>query len=202
MEAHKLRPHPVLLRRGVGAILAFFVPAFAAFYFLTIPNGPWGLVLLANLIVLAMFAYSLVSYSRLAVWVSAESVAERGFFGITRRYAASELGPTVLLNMYHGGAVETMPQLFICDPEGNQLIRLRGQFWPLSAMQTVVSTLEVPITEIERPMSKSELHARYPGLLYWFERHPVLAAAVFAGILVVSGALIYLILALAGVRMN
>lgn len=202
MDSSRLRPHPYVLTRGVAAILAFFVPALGVLYFLTIPNGPWGLVVVGTVLVLAMFCYSLFSYSRLGVWVTPETVAERGFFGITKRYTADQLGPTVMLNMYHGGAPDTMPQLFICDPDGRQLIRLRGQFWPLSVMQTVASTLEVPLTEIERPVSKSELHAKYPGLLYWFERRPVVAALIFAGILVVSGALIYLIMLLAGVRMN
>ena len=198
VEAPRLRPHPYLLRRGVGAILAFFVPTFGVLYFLTIPHGPWPVVVVAQLLVSGCFAYAIISYTRLGVWVTADSIAERGFFGITQRYTRSQLGSTVFVSTYHGGWVETVPQLFITDPDGRQLIRLRGQFWPRDAMQVVMSTLDVPLVEIDHPISNGELHSIYPGLLYWFERRPVVAALLFAGVLVVGCAVIYGLLVLLG----
>ena len=191
MDTPRLRPHPYLLRRGVGAAVAFFVPAFGVLYFLTIPDGAWVAVLVAHIILIVVAGYSIVSYARLGVWVTPEAIAERGFFGITNRYDVAQLGPIVLVNTFHGGWVETVPQLFVCDPAGHQLIRLRGQFWSRETMQTITSTLDLPITEIDHPVSTSELHAMYPGLLYWFERRPVVAAFIFAGVLVVGCALIY-----------
>ena len=198
MDAPRLRPHPYLLRRGVGAGIAFFVPAFGVLYFLTIPDGPWVAVLIAHIIVVAGFAYSLVAYTRLGVWVTNDTISERGFFGMTRRYTRSQLGSTVFVNTYHGGWVDTVPQLFICDPAGNQLIRLRGQFWSRDTMQTIMSTLDVTLNEIDHPVSTSELHAMYPGLLYWFERRPVLAALIFAGVLIVGCGVLYLLLVALG----
>jgi len=198
VEALRLRPHPYLFRRGIGAILAFFLPTFGVLYFLTIPNGPWVAVLIAQLLVIAAFIYSVISFRRLGVWVTADTIAERGFFGITQRYHREQLGPTIFVNMYHGGWVETAPQLFICDPDGQQLIRLRGQFWSHDTMQAIASTLDVPVTEIDHPVSTGELHAMHPGLLYWFERRPVIAALVFAGILIGGGGVLYLLLAVLG----
>jgi hypothetical protein len=69
-------------------------------------------------------------------------------------------------------------------------------------MQTIVSTLGVPHTEIDSPLTTHELHVMYPGLLYWFERRPVLAAAVFGGVLVLSGAVLYALLVLLGQTMR
>ncbi len=198
MDTPRLRPHPYLLRRGVGAIIAFFAPAFGVLYFLTVPDGPWPAVVIAQVIVTAMFVYSLVSYSRLGVWVTPDAIAERGFFGITQRYDITELGPIVLVDTYRGGSVETVPQLFVCDPRGRQLIRMRGQFWSRDSMQSVTATLDVPVTEIDHPVSTRELHVMYPGLLYWFERRPVLAALLFAGVLVGGGALLYALLVALG----
>ena len=198
VDAPRLRPHPYLLRRGVGAIIAFFTPAFAVLYFLTIPNGPWWAVTVAQVIVTILFASSLVSYARLGVWVTHDSIAERGVFGITQRFTRDQLGTTVFVNTYHGGWVETVPQLFITDPNGKQLIRLRGQFWSRDIMQTVMSTLDVPHLEIDHPVTNSELHASYPGLLYWFERRPVLAAIIFASILIVGCAVLYGLLVVLG----
>ena len=198
MDTPRLRPHPYLLRRGVGAAIAFFVPAFGVLYFLTIPDGPWAAVLIAQTVVVAGFAWAIIAYVRLGVWVTDDTIAERGFFGITKHYDVAQLGPIVLVNTFHGGWVETVPQLFVCDPAGRQLIRLRGQFWSHETMQTITSTLDVPITEIDHPVSTSELHAMYPGLLYWFERRPVVAALIFAGVLVVGCAVIYGVLVALG----
>lgn len=199
MEPHRLRPHPYLLRRGIGAVLAFFVPAFGVLFFLTIPNGPWQFVLIATIVVAILFVYSVISCLRLGVWVAPESIAERGYFSMTKRYTADELGSIVLVDTFHGGAADTVPQLFVCDRSGKQLIRLRGQFWSRESMQTVASTLDVPLTQLARPLQNNELRALYPGLLYWFERRPVLTALVFGSMFLVAGALLYALLTALGV---
>jgi hypothetical protein len=162
-------------------------------YFLTIPNGPWGVVLVAQLLFSVAFCFALFSYLRLGVWVTPTSIAEQGFF--TRiRFQKSELGAMVFVNTFHGGWVDTVPQLFVCDRVGNQLLRMRGQFWSRESMLTVASILEIPLTEIDRDVSTAELHEQYPGLLYWFERRPMLARLVFAIALLVGAGALYLVL--------
>ncbi len=198
LDAVQLRPHPYLLRRGTAAVLAFFVPAFGVVYFLTVPHGPWVVVLVAQLLVSAAFSYSVFAYARLGVWVSATSISERGYFGITRTFAAEEIGSVLLLDTFHGGWAETVPQLFVTDKAGRQVIRLRGQFWSRDTMQAVATTLDTGVTELAHPISTGELHASYPGLLYWFERRPILAGLLFGGTLVVGGIVLYLILAALG----
>ena len=183
-------------------MIAFFVPALGVLFFLTIPNGPWPVVLAGAVIVAILFAYSIFSYTRLGVWVTTESVAERGFFSITRRYSVAEVGSTVIVDTYRGGLADTVPQLSICDAAGTQLIRLRGQFWSRETMQTVASTLDVPVTELDRPLSTSELRAMYPGLLYWFERRPVFTALVFGGTIVAAGLLLYLLMVALGATID
>ena len=194
MDAPPLRPHRYLLGRGIAAILAFFVPAFGVLYALTVPNGPWEVVLVGQVLVSLAFWYSVFAYLRLGVWVTADDIAERGFFSITRRYHRDEVGSILFVETFHGGWVDTVPQLFVCDPDGNQLIRLRGQFWSRESMQTVLDTLDTRIIEIAKPMSNAELHDEYPGLLYWFERRPRVAALLFAALLAVCCGLVYLLL--------
>ena len=200
MSETRLRPRPSLFRRGVAAILAFFVPAFGVLFWLTIPAGLWPVVLVAAVLVAAGFAYSVVSYLRLGVWVSPEGIAERGFFGKTTRVAVGEIGSIVRADVFPTGtSSETVAQLFVCDAEGWQVIRLRGQFWTRESMSIIVSTLDAPLIEIERPISTSELYATYPGLLYWFERRPIMAALIFGGVLVLGGLVLYGVLVSVGV---
>jgi hypothetical protein len=105
----------------------------------------------------------------------------------------------VLVDTYRGALADTVPQLFVCDPAGKQLIRLRGQFWSRESMQLIASTLDVPLTQLDRPLQNNELRALYPGLLYWFERRPLLTALVVGAILVVACALLYALLTVLGV---
>jgi hypothetical protein len=198
VDAPRLRPHAYLLRRAFTAAIAFFTPVLGILYYLTIPDGAWLAVLVAQIVLTVAVTYCYVSYLLVAVWVTADTVTERGFFGRTQRFHRSELGSIVLANAYRSDGAETVPQLFITDPDGRQLIRLRGQFWSRDTMQTIMSTLDMPVTEIDDPVTNSELHASYPGLLYWFERRPVMAAVAFAAILIGGGGALYAILVALG----
>ena len=61
-------------------------------------------------------------------------------------------------------------------------------------MLRVAASIERPLTEVDHPVSATELLEMYPGLLYWFERRPVLAATCFAGVLLLAGLGLYLVL--------
>jgi hypothetical protein len=182
------------LWRGIGGALAFIVPAFGVLYVLTVPNGPWMPVLVANAVAVAVVILYAFSVRRVAIWVGPEGIAERGLAPRIVRHAADEIASVVFVNIFHGGWVDTVPQLFVCDRSGKQIVRMRGQFWSRESMLQVASALERPLTEVDHPVSASELLALYPGLLYWFERRPALAAASFAGALVLVGVGLYLVL--------
>lgn len=199
MHEKRLRPRPSLLRRGTAAVLAFFVPAFGVLFYLTLPGSLWPVVLVGAVLVAAGFAYTVISYLRLGVWVSSSGITERGFFGKSTTVAVDDIGSIVLADVFPTGtSSETVPQLFVCDAEGWQVIRLRGQFWTRESMSIIIATLEAPLIEIEHPISTSELYATYPGLLYWFERRPLMAALIFGGVLVLCGLALYGVLVSVG----
>ena len=176
MDDVRFRPRHSLFRRGVAAFLAFSVPATAVLLILTVPDGPWPVVVGGAVVLSLAFVYGVVSYQRLGVWVSAERITERGFFGKSSTLTHSQIGSIIIADVFPGGtASETVPNLFICDLQGWQVIRLRGQFWPRETMDAILAELDAPLTEIDRPISTSELYATYPGLLYWFERRPLLS---------------------------
>ncbi len=198
MDAVRLRPHPYLLRRGWGTALAFFVPASCALYFLTIPNGPWLVVVIGQLAFMGVIALAWRAFRRVAIWVGPTTITEQGFFTRTH-LEKSQLSEAIYVNTFHGGWIDTVPQLFLCDHDGKQVLRMRGQFWSHESMLKVASTLELPFTEISRDVSTAELRAAYPGLLYWFERRPVLAVGIAVGAALLTALAIYLALRALGI---
>jgi len=198
MDSTRLRPYRHLLWRGIGAILAFAVPVFGALLYLTIPDGPWIVVLACEAAALLLLALAVYRYLRIGIWVDAAGIAERGFFFSHPRIPLAQLGSIVSASTFPSGGVDTVHQLFVRGLDGRQRVRLRGQFWSREAMATVIATLDVPLVEIDYPISHRDLEARYPGLLYWFERRPVLATSLFAGLLVLGGLALYSVLLLLG----
>ncbi|MET4583702.1 hypothetical protein ABIE21_003228 [Conyzicola nivalis] len=194
----RIRPLRRLLHQGLAAALAFLVPSFGVLYFLTVPNGPWPVVVAVQLVASLLLLLACWTYFRVAIWVSPERITERGFFGSLTSVPAEEIGAVVLAHTFHGGGADTVPQLFVCDEHGNQLVRMRGQFWSLEAMTAVADGLGIEPTDLGEPLSNRELLEQYPGLLYWFERRPYLAVVAFAGSVLVGGSLVYLGLASMG----
>ena len=194
----ELRPLRRLLYQGLVATLAFLVPSFGALYFLTVPNGPWQVVVMAQMVVSLLLLLAYWAYSGVAIWVSPTGITEQGFFGARTSVSSEHLGTALLAHMFHGGGAESVPQLFVCDSRGTQIVRMRGQFWSIESMNAVVDGLGITATVLDEPLTNRELLERYPGLLYWFERRPFLGAAAFAGSILVGGSLVYLGLASIG----
>jgi len=192
-DASRLRPNRSLFWQGVAAVLGFLVPVSCALYFLSVPDGPWMIVLYCQIAVVVLFGLSVISYRSTGFWVARTGIAERGFFGVWTYVPADAIGTILFANTYRGSGSDTACQLFICDHDGKQLLRMRGQFWSAESMRLVADTLDIPLTELGESVSKSELLDRYPGLLYWFERHPLVIASLIAAAVLVAAGLLQLI---------
>ena len=189
----RLRPHRHLFRQALFAVLAFMTPVLVVMYALTVPDGPWEAVLATHILITLLVALAFVLYYRVGIWVDSTSITEVGFFGRTTRVEASEISSVFLAEVFEASGTSTLPQLFVRDLKGAQVIRMRGQFWSRESMELVLATLEVPSHERDDSVSTRELGDEYPGLLYWFERRPVLAAVAGAlGALVVTGGIYWL----------
>jgi hypothetical protein len=198
MDRIKLRPHGHLFRQGFIAVLAFTTPVFVVLYVLTIPDGPWAAVLTTNIIATAIAAAAAASYFRVAIWVDRTGISEIGFLGGKQRVPIEEIGSIVDVDLYDGASDRAIPQLFVVGKDGRQLVRMRGQFWSRASMDIVAETLGVPHESLDDSLSTSELRQDYPGLLYWFERHPVVGALVFSLAVFVVATGVWLIFELAG----
>jgi len=178
----------------VSGTLAFLVPISTVLYFLTVPDGPWQGVLISQVIVVVAFGLAVISYRSTGFWVSSTGISERGFFGQWSYVPVEQIDMILLANTYRGSGSDTAAQLFVCDADGRQLLRMRGQFWSVENMHIVSETLDIPITELGESVSTSELLDSHPGLLYWFEKHPiVIAIAVVLAVAVAAAGLQLLI---------
>lgn len=195
-DLRRLRPRTTLLWQAASATLAFLIPVSGALYFISIPAGPWPLVILLQASIVLGFAGAYLSYIKLGFWVGRSGIAERGFFGLSKYVPRADIGSIVLVNTYRAGA-DAVPQLFICNAAGAQLMRMRGQFWSVASMELVSDTLDIPVTEITDELTRTELLEDHPGLLYWFERHPVLVAIAAAGGVAVAALLAVIVTLLA-----
>lgn len=194
----KLRPHAHLFSQGIIAVVAFMTPVFVVLYVLTIPSGPWRAVLATQVIATIVVVGASASYFRVAIWVDRTSITEVGFFGRTIRVEADEIGSVFVAEVFEASGTKSLPQLFVRDKQGRQVIRMRGQFWSREAMDAVLATLDVPKQARENTVSTRELRDEYPGLLYWFERRPVIAALVFTGVTSLVGGAVYGVFLLTG----
>jgi len=190
-ERVKLRPIPRLFGQGLIAVVAFMTPVFVVLYVMSIPTGPWRAVLVTQIIATVVVVAAAASYFRAAIWVDRTSITEIGFFGRTRRVEASDIGSVFVAEVFEASGTKTLPQLFVRDKAGKQMIRMRGQFWSRESMDRVLAVLEVPKLARDDSVSTRELRDEYPGLLYWFERRPVIAALAFTAGTAVIGALVY-----------
>ncbi len=189
----RIRPLSSLFRQGLLGSIVFITIVFVVLYFLTVPNGPWTLVLSLQVVAMVVVGLAAWGYFSATIWVSPTEVSERGFFGTRRRFPVAEID-SILLATTAGSGGELQRQVFIRDAAGRLLVRMRGQFWSPESMDAVVTTLPVPVVKIDEVTTIKELRQQYPQLLFWFERRPVLALAVTAGVSLLIGVVLFVFL--------
>jgi hypothetical protein len=184
----RLRPRRSLFWQALSGTLAFLVPVSIVLYALTVPDGPWYLVVALEVVVILAFGLSYLSYLGVGFWIGPEGIAERGFFGRGTWVPRERIASIVLLNTYRDGEAP-VPQLFICGADGDSLLRMRGQFWSPESMRVVYETLELVPERTAGEVSRADLLDNSPGLLYWFERHPVIARVIAISVITIAGGL-------------
>lgn len=176
-----LRPHRHLFPRGILAIFALTTPIFAVVYWLTIPTTVWPLVVIVHCLVLLASLLALIAFFDTVIKVGRHTVTERGFFGRVRTVHSGDVANIILLDLYESNALDTVPQLFVCDENGGCLLRMRGQFWSRGNMELVVEALDRPVTTPSESVTIADLRRTSPRMLYWFERRPRVGRGAVSG---------------------
>lgn len=169
-RAGVVRPHAYLFQQWTIAVLMLMAPIFAVLYWLTLPNGTWVPVVVAQIVVTLLFGLCVMSYYLTSIWVDHTGVTRRGCFGRVRTLPFERIGSVIRLELYRSGSLDVHQQLFVVDPDGRLLTRMHGAWWPREAMETVVDSLGAPVERIPEPVTLRELGGSRPELLHWFER--------------------------------
>lgn len=188
-----LRPVAQLHGQTRLVTAALLIPVFAAVFWFAIPRGTWPRVFVALIVVTVVYAAASYLLARVSIRIGHDYVSERGFFS-TNRVASKRIESVLILTAYRGQSLETVPQLFLLDTNGDALLRMRGQFWSVDSIETMASAFDVPVRRAEEPLTRAELRRDHAALLYWFERWPGLGAAVAAGTIAALSLLLILLM--------
>jgi hypothetical protein len=169
-RAAVVRPHGYLFEQWTVAILVLMAPIFSVLYLLTIPEGTWPPVALAQAVLTVLFGLEVLAYYLTAVWADASGLTRRDHFGRRSAYPAERIGAAYRVELSRSGSLTLHPQLFLLDTEGRLLTRMHGMCWPAEAMDTVIAALGVPVTSPPEPLTLRDLSRSRPELLHWFER--------------------------------
>lgn len=181
-----LRPRRQLQGQSVLISTALVVPVFVALLWFAIPRGTWPRILVALAVVVIVYAIASVLLSRVNITITPRGITERGFFGLSNRVPANRIESVLLLDLYTGPSIDTVPQLFLLDASGALLLRMRGRVWTRTAIDTVATAFEVPIRRVDEPLTKADLRSEYSRLLYWMERWPVVQGLCMGGLIAAS----------------
>ncbi len=166
----------------IGAIVAG-IPLFVVLYWLSIEQGSWQRVLLANGIYILFFAILAWRHSRIFVTVTPETITKQTLLNSTVVKRA-DVAALHLADLHQTSAPELLPQLVALDSNGRRLFRMRGTFWDRDAMVTVADAIAVPLTLESSHLTIKEFYAKHPGVAYWYENKLWLA---IVGIVVAFG---------------
>lgn len=175
-----LRPIAQLHGQTRVVTAALLIPVFAAVFWFSIPRGTWPRVLVALLVVTAVYTVAAYLFSRVSIKIGGDFVSERGFFS-AKRVPGKRIESVLIVTTYRGQSLDTVPQLFLLDAYGEALLRMRGQFWSNDSIEAVASAFDVPVRRVDEPLTRAGLRRDHAPLLYWFERWPWLGALVLAG---------------------
>jgi hypothetical protein len=167
---HQVRPHAHILRQYTLAVAACLIPLLALLYWLSLSPIAWAHLLLGVVLLFIVWAIGYFSHKRAFIDISPAGITERGFFGRLHTVPVSAVGSIITLELYRSGSLDTQPQLFVIDADGRLLLRMRGQFYSRTSMETVIEALEAPVVRVPEPLSLRDLRRLRPELLYWFER--------------------------------
>ncbi|MES2171368.1 MAG: hypothetical protein V4479_11705 [Actinomycetota bacterium] len=202
VDAHQyqllLRPKIDLVRTAAVSTLLIAIPVFGALFFLGLHNGTWALPIAGMALTLAVCVIGFALFRATFIGVTATTIEERGFWGGRITSPRSAIASVALASVYSWGLSEPTNQLIVRDSRGSRLLRMRGGYWSIDAMRSVIASLDVTPTLPSEAMSRKEFFDSFPGAAYWFERNRWLFWALVALLAIIGALLVLELVRLAG----
>ncbi|MGO3885082.1 MAG: hypothetical protein ACTJHU_02190 [Mycetocola sp.] len=168
----RIRPLRRLLAQGTAATVALMIPVVVVLYWLAHSRGGVIWVLAFAAAVVVVYLVALVLYLRVQLLVGPTTIVEKPFLGRTREIRFDQVHRAIVLEMHRTMTVDARPQLFALDVDGHVMLRMRGEYWRRSDIETVTERLNTVVEVVPKPVTLSELQETNPQMLFWFERRP------------------------------
>jgi hypothetical protein len=188
-----------LVRTGLVSILLVAIPVFGVLIWLGRSNGSWIIAVVGALASLMLCLIAYILFRLTFIGVTAKTIEERGYWGTRTSVPRADVTSVVLAQIYTTASPDPISQLIVRDVAGERMLRMRGSFWTIEAMQAAIAAIDIAPVTPSGAMSSSQFFAHYPGAAYWYERHPVAAIVILVAGLAVVTAAVLTILQLAGV---
>ncbi len=193
-----LTPKLGLMRTTAISILLVAVPVFGVLFFLGLHNGSWPLAIAGMALTLALCVIGAVLFRATFIGVTATTIEERGFWGSRITSPRVAVASVALASVYSRGLPEPVNELVVRDSEGRRLLRMRGSYWSIDAMRSVITALDVTPSVPSEVMTRTEFFASFPGAAYWFERYRWAFWTLVAIVAIVGAGLVLELVRLAG----
>ena len=167
-----LKPRRIIVRQSLIAVAVGSSLVFIVLYCFAIPGGYWTTIAAIHAGVLACTALAARRYFGSRIVLVEDGVEERGYAGRVSKIPRESAHSILIIDIYEYHSGETLTNLFVANAVGHRLLRMRGRYWSAHNMERVALHLGSFVTRTNQPVSTHELHADWPGLLYWFERVP------------------------------
>lgn len=193
-----VRPRRRLLRDGLLAIGLVLIALGAPLLLFAVPNGTLPVVLIAVGIVAVLCIVGVLDFARAGISIGGGELVKRAFLSPPFRVPLERIDTVHVVEVYPSGTTRAVPQLLALSADGERLFRMRGQFWTRVAIDQVAFATKAAVIRSDEPLTAAEFHEEWPQAAYWYENRPLLAALGFTGVLVAAAAIVYGMLALAG----
>jgi hypothetical protein len=170
-----VRPFARLLWQVVLAVVLFCGPIVTTALVLTVPDGPWFVVVVFVVLVLIAIVLMFVQFSRTRITATDDALIEHTILGKTVVVPMDSIASVVMLEMHRSMASESRLQLFVLDKDDRWILRMRGEYWTRDDIEKIAARVTVPIERQSKPVTLTELQLTRPAMLYWFERSPLSA---------------------------
>jgi hypothetical protein len=166
-----VRPRTSLVRSTALSILFSVVPVGVAMTWMSVTPRAWAVLVVVVLVLALAVSTAAVRLRAAFVGVEGGVVTVRGVLSRERSFARAHVAELVVATT-HGLSVDrTRRELVALDQGGTPLFRVRGDVWGEDGLDRVVAALDLPTSEMTKPMSMREFIRRWPGSRAWYE-HP------------------------------
>lgn len=192
---------PTVIRPSKGAYLMTVIGSTAAMLPIAIPlllnslRNPGTLIALPIVLVIGLGGVSLM-FLNTRVAIAEGGVLYTGWWGRRRSIRMTAVGTVVRADKFAVNWSLENCQLFVLDHGGRRLFRMRGEFWERKDQVAVSSALNAAgVTRVilHEPVKPSEVRARYPRTVGFWEAHPYWFSLI---VFVVFGIALFLVIEL------